>query len=163
MAEGESYRCVLVQGASGGGGGKGAPPPCRVFFHATQDGPCISPLWDLRPRAVVVYDIHAQVIRELETFCAGGGPGRDVLKCFLLMYEESIEAQQFVSSVQEEKSAFEGKRGGNASAGVLTSAVPQFRCVSEHELPRCCADPADRARSLKASSLRSRCSAKRTA
>ena len=163
MAEGESYHSVLVQGASGGGGGKGAPPPCRVFFHATQDGPCISPLWDLRPRAVVVYDIHAQVIRELETFCAGGGPGRDVLKCFLLMYEESIEAQQFVSSVQEEKSAFEGKRGGNASAGVLTSAVPQFRCVSEHEVPRCCADPADRARSLKASSLRSRCSAKRTA
>lgn len=83
--------------------------PCRVHFHAASDGPCSSSLWEVRPDAVVMYDAVVPAVREIEVFCAArrGAPGA-ALKCYMLMYEHSIEAQQFVSEVQGEKDAFEG-------------------------------------------------------
>ena len=62
-------------------------------------------LEDLKPRYVILYDCQSAFIRKLETFKASR-PGSP-LRVYFLMYENSVEEQMYLTSIRQEKDAFE--------------------------------------------------------
>ena len=59
-----------------------------------------------QPSVVVLYDPTLRHMREVEVYQAGYSPFSRI-RLYLLLYEDSLEAQRFRSSVEEERQAFE--------------------------------------------------------
>ena len=60
---------------------------------------------ELRPRYVILYDHDIGVVRQLEVFQADN-PGFQI-KVYFVMYSKSVEEQAYLSSIRQEKDAFE--------------------------------------------------------
>ncbi|KAK4537449.1 hypothetical protein CDCA_CDCA12G3474 [Cyanidium caldarium] len=77
-----------------GGGGGGSASSLLDFLCTYQ------------PSVVVLYDPTLRHMREVEVYQAGCSPFSRI-RLYLLLYEDSLEAQRFRSSVEEERQAFE--------------------------------------------------------
>ena len=60
---------------------------------------------EYRPRYVILYDHDIGVVRQLEVFQADN-PGFQI-KVYFVMYSKSVEEQAYLSSIRQEKDAFE--------------------------------------------------------
>eukprot|EP00166_Cyanidium_caldarium_P006418 ctg_940.g403 len=77
-----------------GGGGGGSASSLLDFLCTYQ------------PSVVVLYDPTLRHMREVEVYQAGCSPFSRI-RLYLLLYEDSLEAQRFRSSLEEERQAFE--------------------------------------------------------
>ncbi|OUM62412.1 hypothetical protein PIROE2DRAFT_44330, partial [Piromyces sp. E2] len=63
-------------------------------------------LEDIRPDYVIIYDPNLNFIRNLEIYCASLKK-KKIPKVFMLIYDNSIEEQRYLSQIRREKYAFE--------------------------------------------------------
>lgn len=63
-------------------------------------------LEDIRPDYVIIYDPNLNFIRNLEIYC-GSQKKKKIPKVFMLIYDNSIEEQRYLSQIRREKHAFE--------------------------------------------------------
>jgi len=63
-------------------------------------------LEDINPDYVIIYDPNLNFIRNLEIYCASLKK-KNIPKVFMLIYDNSIEEQRYLSQIRREKHAFE--------------------------------------------------------
>ncbi|ETO09146.1 excision repair cross-complementing rodent repair deficiency, complementation group 4 [Reticulomyxa filosa] len=74
-----------------------------VILHSDH-GMYYHKLWELKPHFVVLYDVNLAFVRQLEIYKACH-PGRFV-RVYFVTYEQSVEEQQYLSSLRRETEAF---------------------------------------------------------
>ncbi|KAJ2720227.1 DNA repair protein RAD16 [Coemansia sp. Benny D115] len=75
----------------------------------------------VRPTHVVMYDPDAAFVREIEVYQARGGRLRQV---YLMVYDNSIEEQRYLSAIRRERESFERLISNKASMVIPLSTAP---------------------------------------
>ncbi|CAM9640825.1 unnamed protein product [Ectocarpus sp. 6 AP-2014] len=133
--------------ASGGGGGGGEdlvfeplPSLHAVVFSYAQARESLNILQDLEPDFVVLYDPDAAFVRTLEAYQAGRPLDRPPLVVYFMLYEQSVEEQRYLTSLDRETKAFksliEEKARMTVPVRTTTSFLPAERTAREGKVTR---------------------------